>query len=392
MRTAMEARTPSFRVPVLLLCLAALAGCAPEQYKDIIRLRPERAQRYEQEASYLAKDKTLTLSIDNVSIYPKDQYCSMDTVVIAEDANGKELRIPIGDVQLIASLTNLDPGISSHQGLDLFERHYEVRENPDIIKVPVSEVTCSGSVDKPPCPNPPCPEPPPPPCIECIQRSLFGDDWGLEDFLLVYCRTRSYPWWFAELRGVLAVYNDYGPDGERGMKSGVLHPEAELVGGVRFGAARNWGIGVGIDYPVGYHDRFSGEELIGPVSFLHLRYSPADKFLGVFCFKPFVYVQGGALLINRIWCLTKYNLSENSDYYCATRDIIERSSGFSLSLPITWGFGAGFDLPISDSYDLSFDAGYRSLAVVDMASWDIYNNILALRRIGQFRFRLGITF
>jgi hypothetical protein len=62
------------------------------------------------------------------------------------------------------------------------------------------------------------------------------------------------------------------------------------------------------------------------------------------------------------------------------------------SIPLTYGFGVGVDIPIMDDVDLEIDLGYRDVAVGDSYSLLGFSNIPSTRRLGTFQLRLGVMY
>ena len=68
------------------------------------------------------------------------------------------------------------------------------------------------------------------------------------------------------------------------------------------------------------------------------------------------------------------------------------SLGVDWSLPVSFGFGAGIDIPISSSLDIEIDLGYRNIAVGDAYQILGFSDVPDTRRINSFQLRLGVIY
>ena len=123
---------------------------------------------------------------------------------------------------------------------------------------------------------------------------------------------------------------------------------------------------------------------------------PPDPVTELFggCIKPYVYGEAGMAFDPR----TRAALAMALDLTCndcvaAIRDAnLDGSLGLNWSLPITFGFGAGLDIPISSKMDLEIDLGYRNIAVGDAYRMLGYADVPDTRRISQFQLRIGVMY
>lgn len=112
------------------------------------------------------------------------------------------------------------------------------------------------------------------------------------------------------------------------------------------------------------------------------------------CIKPYVYAEAGMALDVR----TRAALAMALDLTCndcvaAIRDAnLDGSLGLNWSLPLTFGLGAGLDIPITSKLDLEIDLGYRNIAVGDAYRMLGYANVPDTRRISQFQLRIGVMY
>jgi hypothetical protein len=123
---------------------------------------------------------------------------------------------------------------------------------------------------------------------------------------------------------------------------------------------------------------------------------PPDPVTELFggCIKPYVYGEAGMAFDPR----TRAALAMALDLTCndcvaALREAnLDGSLGLNWSLPLTFGFGAGLDIPVSSKLDLEIDLGYRNIAVGDAYRILGYANVPDTRRISQFQLRIGVMY
>jgi hypothetical protein len=248
------------------------------------------------------------------------------------------------------------------------------------------------------------------------------------------CKGRTYDWYFAEIRGTYSSFTDrISPTQTVGSDAFG----AEVAAGFRFGAKQEWGVGMAFTSPmiinsVLYENATQNGyiEVSRPVALLHVRYQfgggksgkiqrleaerrngissestagadPATDDSELFgmqlfgtCVRPFVFGQIGVALDAATRNALNFNL--NPDCNDCTRYVNNLQSNgqidFNMGLPITYGFGAGLEIPMSRSMDVAFDIGYRSLAIGEERIAFGFSNLPSVRRIDMLRFRLGVTF
>ena len=199
------------------------------------------------------------------------------------------------------------------------------------------------------------------------------------------CVKRNYSWFFAELRAGYAVYNDFKQVGVEIGRESFL---AEAAWGLRFGAASEWGIGVAFSWGLKAYNSYLQEDVPRPLLMLHGRWqSDKDRFYGM-CMKPFIYGQLGLSVDELSINLGRLKLNDD----CGLNTEIEKLPNIDFNLPISYGFGGGFDIPVAPFLDLSLDLGYRSLAFGETVQTLGFKNIPTLRRTNVFFIRLGVTY
>jgi hypothetical protein len=156
--------------------------------------------------------------------------------------------------------------------------------------------------------------------------------------------------------------------------------------GARFGNKKQWGLGLALNYGIKLYNSYTSEDIARPAAMIHGRWqSTSDKFLG-FCMKPFFYGQLGLSIDNLSMDLTRFFFN---------RECQDRMSVYlpliNLTLPISAGIGAGFDIPVSPVTDISVDIGFRS---VSFGETILVGGLLAPtgRNVNMFVVRAGITF
>ncbi len=118
----------------------------------------------------------------------------------------------------------------------------------------------------------------------------------------------------------------------------------------------------------------------------------ADLFGG--CIKPYVYGELGMALDLRTRAAASMAINVDcNDCVAALREAnADGSLGVDWTVPLTFGFGVGVDIPIGRSFDFEIDLGYRSIAVGDSYALIGFRDVPDTRRFGQFQLRLGVIF
>jgi hypothetical protein len=118
---------------------------------------------------------------------------------------------------------------------------------------------------------------------------------------------------------------------------------------------------------------------------------PVRQFLGG-CIKPYVYGELGTALDLRTrggWSMA-LNM-QCDDCTPMIRDAnADGSLGLNWSLPLTFGFGVGLDVPVHRLFDIEVDLGFRSISVGDSYRVLGFANVPSMRRIGTVQLRVGV--
>lgn len=254
------------------------------------------------------------------------------------------------------------------------------------------------------------------------------------------CPERSCSWYFVELRAIpgLFTYTDWRDRSTAEERSTFA---AEIAAGFRFGVTANmlrregakpydneptleeetalalrtdycyrWGIGLAFTTGTRAYNMFAAtppQDYNRPTLALHVRYN-FDRTLA--CMRPFVYAQLGTAIDRLTMNLWRFSLSldQDKERRVAELDSIIADCGlqipglnlvvpnYSLRMnasapPLTFGIGAGVELPLGSWADLGIDIGYRSLGIGDELIYD-GTAIPQGRRIGLWRLRVGLTF
>jgi hypothetical protein len=158
---------------------------------------------------------------------------------------------------------------------------------------------------------------------------------------------------------------------------------AELVLAYRYGDKKQWALGLAYSSGVPLANQFSGERITRPIIMLHGK-KTFDRFL---CLFPFTYAQFGVALDKLTLDLGKISLSEDCSNKLKLVD-----PGLDLSIPLSYGFGFGLDIPVVPYMDLSIDLGYRSLAFGESRILGGFSNVPTQRRVNMLLLRFGVSF
>lgn len=366
------------------LLFQSCSSTKTEKFDDAVRIKKEHWDEFgvipgtnqPRNASAL---RGTVLRIETVKFYCNNELTNDSTYIVFKDKNPKsEVEfIPIEKIDLVGTKTEV--GL----GLNWFERFNDPLNPREIREVEVVEIkldTCSG--DKPSdhtcdcqplgsfslkCPNDPC-------------RSNT-------------LKNRNY---FLELKAGYAFYNDYIP-----ALIGEAPQEAyfgEFAGGYRFGSRGQYGIGLSYFTGVPIYNSLDNDLLNpGGISieedegitrdalFLHGRYS-FDK---TWCMFPFVYGQLGAAIDDLSMDFWNFELGcRDCKREIKANDDVSLSGDIALS----YGLGIGVDIPVSCTFDLSVDMGFKSLSVGEKGNIPISGVIVPeSRRVNMFLVRIGIT-
>lgn len=417
---------------VLLIVMSLLAwGCGSmrpvERYDDALDIRHDRQFHYEtspcicDETGTNRRDgRTLRGTVVEMLIRARRDTSGrsvQDTLFVflsrcaAERPECLEL-IPVSDVVLPAR----EQGMVRNQydNKNRVRSYNTVTGIPEIRDVPVRIVGCD---------------------CDPLDLRLRLPSWQLR------CPERTCSWYFVELRAVpgLFTYTDWR---DRSTAEERRAFAVEVAAGLRFGVTASmrrragarpcddesatldaetamafrtdycyrWGIGLAFTTGIRAYNMFSAnapEDHNRPTVALHVRYNFDRTFA---CIRPFVYGQLGTALDRLTMNLWRFSLrfDEETERRIDELDSLVADCGLQLpglnlvvpnyslrmnasAPPLTFGLGAGIEIPLGSAVDLGIDIGYRSLGIGDEL---LYNgtSIPQGRRIGLWRLRIGLTF
>jgi hypothetical protein len=257
--------------------------------------------------------------------------------------------IPIENIELVGQKPELKSKLQNrYDNINWFENFNDPLDPRAVREVPVDSIFISKCPDTRDC--------------NCNPLSMA---------LELNCPDCEYKNYFTEIRGGYAVYNDKNSSG---LPEGRDSYYAEFAAGYRWD---KWGIGLMASTGVPVYNSITGEDLFRPLMMLHGRYQ-FDKIL---CMYPFMYGQFG-------FTMDVQSLGLFSASACDDLDV----SLPKVSIPLSYGFGVGLDVPLPFCwFDLSFDLGYKSIAVGETFNSLFFNDVSDSRRINMIVFRLGVT-
>ncbi|MES2767453.1 MAG: hypothetical protein V4642_16375 [Bacteroidota bacterium] len=368
-----------------MICIAGiLSSCSTvKRYDDAVRIKADRESRYDRSPDNvtLRDGRTLRGTVVEVQIARNAQNPQqIDTSVIflnagAENKSENYERIPIGDVELVGTL--FDTPKNEFGNANVFESYNNTEKIPYLRTVNVKNYVTE----------------------DCGCEPLsFDASYTPPTFR---CPDRTYDWYFLEARGIYSAYNDRGAGFTEVGREAI---QGELAAGLRFGAFNEWGMGLAYTSGLYAYNSFNSTsgttltEANRSTVLLHTRYQMAKSvtdFLGV-CLKPFAYGQFGVTVDKASVNLFKLNISDEgcSDCNQLVNDLKANGSlgDYDFSLPLTFGLGAGIDIPVSSWLDASVDIGWRSMGFGDESSTAGFSNVPSLRRMNIWRARVGLTY
>jgi hypothetical protein len=375
-------------VLLLLATLAILAAsCSSiEKHDDALRIKPEASKKYMQNPNTkeMRDGRTLRGTVNSIVINSVPASCPLtdattilsDTLVVFLDKNSPSEEssyeaIPIADVDLVKDFSDLP--FNEHGNINIFENFNESEMLKGLREVPVNQNFRDS-------------------CDECQCNQFSADiDFDLNFNLDLSCIKRNFLPFFVELRGGYTGYND---NPNLAKKVGRESWFAEIAAGARFGDKDQWGLGLVFMSGIKAFDSFKNKDALRPVLMLHGRWqSEKDKFIGI-CMRPFLYGQFGLTIDDLSVSLMKFNFSSGCE---DCKNKIDELSAQGLipdidaSLPLSFGIGAGVDIPIAPLLDVSVDIGFRSIAFGESVAAAGWENIPTSRRINMLIFRLGFT-
>ena len=301
-----------------------------------------------------------------------------ETVLIFKDAySGSHLeRIPLEYVDLVG----IKPGVET--GINWFE-HYNDPLNPPVLReIPNDTIIIAD-------------------CGEGERKYRSSEsDCGCESIDVelkcpwAWCRDKYYKWYYIEIKGGYAAYNDKQPAGLGIIgKTAIM---ADFTTGFRFGGRKQWGLGLTLSsgMPL-YNSLETLDNLVyddggTPLSFykpnvmLQSRYT----FEETYCVRPFVYGMLGVAVDDLSLQLMKFKLScDDCKRRLTTQGLLPK-----IDFPLSYGIGFGVDVPIACLFDFSFDFGFRSMAIGEKSPLPVFGVSLHVsKRTNIFVFRFGIT-
>lgn len=371
------------RMLTVFPALIILSACSSlQRHEDAIRIKNENIEEYYKKPGDkgFREGSVLNGTVVNVIVKAVPDSCpateetkrSYEKSIVfldqsLEDEDENYELIPYEHIVPVSSLFEMpDNGFGN---INKFENYNDAALFKGLREVPVDSIeidTC-------------CP-------CKCKPWDLsIGLDLDLD--LSLSCVVRDFYSIFLELRGAYAVYTDIE---SRGVSIGRDAWPFEISTGVRFGGNKEWGLGITYSSGVKSYNSFKAEDILRAVILLHGRWqSPKDKFIGL-CMRPFVYADFG-MAIDKL-SLNLFDFNFNSDCENCKRVIEDLNvPGLDISTPLSYGIGAGFDIPIAPFLDISVDMGWRSLAFGEALQVAGFDNVPSLRRVNMFLFRFGLT-
>jgi len=368
----------------LLVAISALlfASCSTiKKHDDAVRIKNDKAAEYARisKSGENRIGSTLEGTVIQVQITSRPVSCEEDigffhdtTVVFLDNRMPakKEYyeRIPFGDIDHVKYL--FDGPINEYENINLFENYNETTKFLGIREVPVTKRTINN-------------------CNPC---GCYEWDYAID--FDIKCPEIKYSWYFLELRYGLAIFQDYRRAEDELQRSEVLF---ESAAGFRFGNNRQWGLGLIASTGVPVFDAIRSSDYQRPFVAFHGRWqSSKSHFLGI-CLKPFLYANFGLPIDNLSVALPRLSLSTDCKECKEYLEDLKAKGllpGADFSLPLVYGFGAGFDLPFigTDFMSLSADIGFRSVGIGEEMEGGGFYNVPTMRRVNMLLFRLGFTF
>ncbi len=377
-----------YKITLLIILTALVSGACSsfQRMDDAVRIKPEESKKYikHPKSGDLRNGQTLRGTVikvqvtslpDSCPITPETEYTSKASVVFL-DENVPAIKenyeyIPMEVVEQVKDFT--DVAENRYGSINVFENYNDPEKVKRLREVPVDSIVVDTC----------CP-------CKCVP---FRMDMSMDMKLALdlNCVERDFKWYFAEIRGAYAMYNDMLSNNETLGRDGYPF---ELAAGFRLGGLKEWGIGLAYSSGIKSYNSFKGAEYLRPVVMLHGRYqSPKDRFLGL-CMRPFGYMQFGLTIDELSVSLLDFNLNtECKDCRKHIKDLEAQNviPDLDFSMPLSFGIGFGFDIPVVPDVDLSFDVGFRSIGFGESVQAAGFGNVPSLRRINMMIFRFGLT-
>ncbi|GAB1430135.1 hypothetical protein MASR2M18_09680 [Ignavibacteria bacterium] len=388
-----EAYIRSIALWIAAIFAVAAVGCKTAdslsgESDDAVRIKPDAQRSYEKApvTGAVRSGRTLRGKVIEMRIEPNTVNSNKtDTVIIFLAAGSKNEpeyyeEIPYSDIEPVGRMFNMP--LNKYGNINYFEGYNITGEVRGLREVPVRISGLLGGAGGGAGYNP--------------EQDCGCEPFGLEmPNVSLKCPERDYSLVFVEMRAVYTMFSDKPAPF---IESGRTGWEGEIATGFRFGANREWGAGVSYSTGTAVFNSTNATEAARPSALLHLRYSLGRRpfeLLG-FCARPFFYANGGIALDKATMNLVKMNLSPDS---CSSCNALLKNLSASgqlpeadFSMPVSFGFGAGLDIPIFSWLDASADIGWRSLAIADEIPLAGFTNVPSNRRVNMLRLRFGLTF
>jgi hypothetical protein len=354
-------------IVIIILLLMVLSSCSTiERKDDAVRIKSGKENKFreykDKNNNVISRDgTTLRGTVYKILQETTPNSCPIvDTtsfsskyyvIFLDEQANSESQieKIPIEVIDLIGQKLELAEKLNNrYNNINWFENFNDPLDPQAIREVPVDSFFINN-----------CPE-----VIDCNCNPISV---ALE----LNCPDCEYKNYFLELRGGYSVYTDRN---SAGLPIGRDSYYGELALGYR---NDSWGIGIMASTGVPVYNSRTDEDLFRPLLMLHGR----KQFDEILCMFPFAYAQFG-------FTMDAQSLDLFKAYSCELPDV----NLPKVSLPISYGFGFGVDIPLPMClFDISFDLGYKSVLVGETFNTLLFNNVSDTRRINMLVFRLGIT-
>jgi hypothetical protein len=303
-------------------------------------------------------DDTLNKKVNVVS-----ELLFIDSLLFDEE-NPKVQRIPLEHIDLVGN----KPEVAL--GDNWFENFNDPLNSKAIRQVPLDSSYSIIRRD---------PTKPDNPIIEEKQNDCNCEPFSLDYDIGIECIKRKYDDYFAELRFAYGAFTNLASEfAAPKSQTGYL---GEIATGFRFGEENKWGLGLAYGTGVALSNTIDETKVQRPWLLLHLRKN-FDRWL---CMSPFVYTQVGMTIDDLTFDAFKIATCQD----CKTK---VNDPNLSFSIPISYGFGFGLDIPIMESLDISFDLGYKRLNFGDYARASGFINVPISRNTNLFLLRVGVTY
>ncbi len=426
-------------MPIMSIAFLMLFSCSAKvSWDDAVRIKQDSAYKYiaHPKTKNFRSGSTLRGDVKKIEVIGYPDSCPMNnwvykSFVVFVDSSVKKRnfkeRIPLEDIDLIGQKVKLPQ--NQYGNINYFENYNDPLLPRMLREVPVDTLyrdTCST------------------PC-NCKPLTVdFDLDLEVPCLLCIECPDRELQKYFLEIKPGYSIYNDFNAFSK---KIGRDDWTADIAFGLRFGSSRRWGIGLIASTGVRTFNQFDSSlsrrfsvNLYGRYELVRDRFTRSinisdtsvtetpemftydtivvpkscecpeegdsliiiqkinpsylvevknrqivEEYEKRPCFVPFVYGLFG-LSVDK-FSVELMQLSFNND---CKKKVDAKAPDLDISLPLNFGFGIGFEVPISRKIDFSTDLGFRSISYADKT-----NNLSFVsptrKRINSLIFRIGIT-